>query len=93
MAARNILRQPAVRRVLGVGVFAGIVAGCATQQATWTRPGATERDVRSAIYWCTTVKVDRMQKFNPSGSDRPRRVSKLDEDCMRKRGFKKVAKN
>lgn len=77
--------------VFGLAIAASLAACAApAKKATWTRPGATERDVSSAKYWCTKVTYEKYYKFNVSGTDERRRYAKLDEECMRNRGFKKV---
>lgn len=70
-----------------------IAAGCTTtsqNKAEWVRDRDDAISLKSALYWCTKVKVEKFHKQSEATLER-KRERVLDEKCMNSRGWKRSA--
>jgi hypothetical protein len=75
-------------------IVVALAAGCASDvppEKQWTRRDATPEDIRSALFWCSHTERDRPRALGTPADSVRRSQTVVDEDCMRKRGFHKVA--
>ncbi|MGE0734141.1 MAG: hypothetical protein AB7P50_05235 [Alphaproteobacteria bacterium] len=71
------------------------LAACAASQATWEKADSDEQQLRSALFWCSRQEPN--SAFIKLGTSEPKERGKttqtaVDEECMRNKGWTKVAK-
>ncbi len=71
-----------------------VVSACAggpAPEMQWTKRDATPEDVKRDIYWCSTERRSPLRIDRTGGEITERRetVLRIDEDCMKQRGYAK----
>lgn len=75
-----------MRAIIAAAAIALALGACAKDKK-WVKEGASPNTLRSDLYWCSRVKVEKFKEFNPKTPDR-RTERHVDAECMRKRGYR-----
>lgn len=77
-----------MRCIIAVVALALTLPACAPKEKRWVKDGAGPNAVRSAIYWCSRVKTENYEETNSRNAGVRRTERVVDEECMKKRGFR-----
>ena len=77
-----------MRTIVIAAALALALGACAKKEKGWVKEGADANAVRSAIYWCSRVRTEKYQETNSRNIGVRRSETVVDEECMKKRGFR-----
>ncbi len=84
------------RSLAPLGCMLALLAACTAApppiSEQWTKQDATPEDVKRDAYWCSEVRVTARPNVSESTGFSERRVTQaVNDECMQKRGYTKVA--